>query len=247
MERSERVAVVTGGSGGIGGAICTRLAMHGHAVVINFKTNRTAAEDTVRRITRAGGQANAICADVSKKDGIEYLFKETERLVGNPTILVNNAAVRHDSLAATMTDPAWDEVIKTNLYAPFACARRALRGMLRARWGRIVNLGSAVAFRGCPGQVNYAAAKAGLIGVTKSLARELATRGITVNLIAPGLVETAMTADVIERDSERLLAQVPMGRLGEAEEVAALAAFLCSEEARFVTGSVIVADGGVSA
>lgn len=242
-----RVALVTGGSRGIGRAVAVALAGAGHPVAINYNRSADEAKQTLFEVEAAGGSGICVQADVGDPARIDACFAEVEAELGEVTVLVNNAGTRRDALALAMSDADWDHVVSTNLYGPFACSRRALRSMLRARWGRIVNVSSVAGISGSPGQANYSAAKAGLIGLTKTLAREVATKGITVNAVAPGPIATELIADLSEKASEQLIGQVPAKRAGTREEVASLIAYLCSEQAGFVTGAVLPVDGGMTA
>jgi 3-oxoacyl-[acyl-carrier protein] reductase len=239
----EGCALVTGGSRGIGAAIACALAADGWPVVVNFRSDERAAAATVARIEDGGGQALALRADVTVPAELEGMFDALEQRFGRALVLVNNAGVRADELSLSLTDADWGRVIDTNLSAAFRATRRALRGMIRARFGRVINLASVVGPRANAGQANYAAAKAGLIGMTKTIAVEVARRGVTVNAIAPGLIATDMTADL---DGE-LLRAVPARRAGSPEEVAACARFLASEQAGYVTGCTLYVDGGLAA
>jgi 3-oxoacyl-[acyl-carrier protein] reductase len=241
--RRDGCALVTGASGGIGSAIASALGGDGWPVGVNFNRGEAAAGETVMRVEAAGGQALAVCADVTSPEQSERLFEAVEQRFGPVLVLVNNAGVRSDDLAISMSDPDWERVIDTNLTASFRATRRALRGMIRERFGRVINIASIVGPRANAGQANYAAAKAGLIGMTRTVAVEVARRGVTVNAIAPGLIETAMTADL---DGE-LLDAVPARRAGRPEDVAACARFLASEDAGYVTGSTLYVDGGLGA
>jgi 3-oxoacyl-[acyl-carrier protein] reductase len=236
-------ALVTGGSRGIGAAIALALAGDGWPVAVNYRADEAAAAATVARIEAGGGQALAVQADVTAAPELDGMFDELEQRYGRVLVLVNNAGVRADDLSISLTDEDWGRVIDTNLTAAFRATRRALRGMIRERFGRVINLASVVGPRANAGQANYAAAKAGLIGMTKTIAVEVARRGVTVNAIAPGLIETDMTADL----NGELLSAVPARRAGRPEEVAACARFLASEAAGYVTGTTLYVDGGLAA
>ncbi|HTW42888.1 MAG TPA: 3-oxoacyl-ACP reductase FabG [Solirubrobacteraceae bacterium] len=239
----EGCALVTGGSRGIGAAIACALAADGWPVAVNYRADEAAAAATVARIEDGDGRALAVRADVCAPDALEQLFATAERELGRVLVLVNNAGVRHDDLAISLSDEDWTRVIDTNLGAAFRATRHALRGMIRARFGRVINIASIVGPRANAGQANYAAAKAGLIAMTKTIAVEVARRGVTVNAIAPGLIETDMTADL----HGELLAAVPARRAGTPAEVAACARFLASDAAGYVTGTTLYVDGGLSA
>jgi 3-oxoacyl-[acyl-carrier protein] reductase len=241
--RREGCALVTGASRGIGAAIACALGEEGWAVGVNFQHDEQAAATTVERIQGGGGRAVAIRADVTAPEQVEQLLETLEQTFGQVLVLVNNAGVRSDDLAISLCDADWEHVIDTNLTGAFRITRRALRGMIRARFGRVINVASVVGPRANPGQSNYAAAKAGLIGMTRTIAVEVARRGVTVNAIAPGLIDTDMTADL----DDALLSAVPARRAGRPEEVAACARFLASEQAGYVTGSTLYVDGGLAA
>ena len=236
-------ALVTGASRGIGSAIACALAADGWPVAVNFRASEDAAAEVVGRIHDAGGRALAVGADITSQQQLDRLFQTVEQELGRVLVLVNNAGMRADDLALSLTDSDWSSVIDTNLTSAFRTTRHALRGMIRERFGRVINISSVIGPRANAGQSNYAAAKAGLIGMTKTIAVEVARRGVTVNAIAPGLIDTDMTADL---DGE-LLSAVPARRAGTPEEVAACASFLASEHAGYVTGSTIYVDGGLAA
>ena len=241
-----KVAVVTGASRGIGRAIALRLAQEKAAVVINYNGSREKAEEVVQEIEAAGGTACAIQCDVSDFSACEAFFKEVTERYGRVDILVNNAGVTRDGLLMKMSEEDFDKVMDTNLKGTFNCIRFVTRTMLRQKSGHIINMSSVVGVAGNAGQANYAASKAGVIGLTKTAAKELASRGITVNAIAPGFIETDMTAVLSDKIRGATAAQIPMGHFGAAEDVANLAAFLASDQANYITGQVIHVDGGMA-
>jgi 3-oxoacyl-[acyl-carrier protein] reductase len=239
-------ALVTGASRGIGAATAKALAGDGWAVAVGYRSGADAAEAVVQEIADAGGRAVAVQGDVAEPDAADALFSAAEEALGGPVlVLVNNAGVTADNLSPALSDDDWDRVVSTNLSGAFRLTRRALRPMIRARYGRIVNVASVVGLRANPGQANYAAAKAGLVGMTKTVAAEVAKRGVTVNAVAPGFIATEMTAALGEEGG--LLSHVPAKRAGTPEEVAACVRFLASEEAGYVTGTTLTVDGGLSA
>jgi 3-oxoacyl-[acyl-carrier protein] reductase len=240
-----RVALVTGASRGIGRAIGLRLAKAGARLIVNYERNESAAQDTVRRVREGGGEAEAIPFDVSDIDAVTRAFGEVVSKHGRLDILVNNAGATADNLVLRVKPEEWDRIVAVNLRGTFACTRAALRSMLRARYGRIINIASVVGLMGNAGQAAYAAAKAGVIGFTKSTAREVASRGITVNALAPGLIETEMSGHLPDGRVSEYLKLIPVGRLGTAEEVAELAAFLTGPAAGYITGQVIGINGGL--
>ncbi len=244
MAEREGCALVTGASRGIGAAIARGLAADGWPVGVNYRVDQERAEAVVSEIERDGGRAVAVAGDVSAPDAPDQLFEALESQLEAPVlVLVNNAGITRDELTPSLGDEEWGAVLDTDLTAAFRLTRRALRPMLRARSGRIVNISSVVGLRANPGQANYAAAKAGLIALTKTAAVEVARRGITINAVAPGWIDTEMMADV----STDLLEQVPAKRAGTPEEVAACVRFLVSEQASYVTGAVLSVDGGLAA
>ena len=241
-----RVAVVTGGGRGIGRAIAARLAEEGANVAISYRSNDAAAEETAQKVRDAGAKCEIFKGDVASPEDVRALFAGVSDAFGRVDILVNNAGITRDNLMMRMKEDEFDEVLRTNLKGTYLCTRAALRPMVRARWGRIVNVGSVVGLVGNAGQANYAASKAGIIGFTKSVAREVAQRGITVNAVAPGYVETELTGGLPEGVKEQILAQVPSGRFGDPEEVAEVVAFLSGEGAGYITGQTIAVDGGMT-
>jgi len=241
------IALVTGGSRGIGRAIARALAADGFTVAVNFVGNEGAAKDAVEAIASDGGEAITVQADVSDSSQVDALFDEVEERLGPVNVLVNNAGVRADGLALGMKDDAWRRVIDTNLFGTFACTRRALRPMLRARKGRIVNITSISGLHASPGQANYSAAKAGVIGLTKTVAAEVAGKGIFINAVAPGLIATDLTAGLNDKQVEAIQGRVPAKRIGTPEDVASLVTWLCSERASYITGAVYTVDGGLTA
>lgn len=237
---SGRVALVTGGSGGIGQATATALAAGGYRVAVGYGQDRVSAEKVAAGI---GGMAVQI--DVTAVAAVDDAYAEIEAALGPVAVLVNNAGVAADGLLMRMTDEQWRRVLATSLDGAFHVTRRAVPAMVKARWGRIVNVSSVTALSGSAGQANYSAAKAGLVGFTRSLARELAARNVTCNVVAPGPIATAMTETLSEQRRAEFCAQVPLGRMGTAEEVGDVIAFLCSSAAAYVTGAVVPVDGGL--
>ncbi len=241
-----RVALVTGGSRGIGRAVALRLAADGHAVAVNYAANGAAADDVVEAITANGGTAMAVQADVGDADAVSAMFEHVEERLGRIEVLVNNAGITRDDLLLRMGPDAWDQVIETNLRSVYLCSRAAMRGMLRSRWGRIISVSSISGISGNPGQANYAASKAGIIGFSKSIAREIGSRNITVNVVAPGFIETDMTEELGTEIAEEVASRVAVGRLGRPEEIAAAVGYLASDDAAYVTGQTLVVDGGLA-
>jgi 3-oxoacyl-[acyl-carrier protein] reductase len=242
-----RVALVTGASRGLGRAAAEALAADGLAVACNYRGDDAGAKETVKAIEDTGGTAAAFRADVSDEGQVQELFREIREWLSAPLVLVNNAGVLRDGLTVKYPLAEWERVLGVNLSGAFLCAREALPAMLKARWGRIVNVSSAAGLRGNPGQAAYSASKAGVIGLTQSLAKEYGSRGITANAVCPGFVETAMTEGFIGKQRDRLIEQIPAGRIGTPEEVAAVIRFLASDDASYVTGAVVAVDGGITA
>ncbi|MCH8849808.1 MAG: 3-oxoacyl-[acyl-carrier-protein] reductase [Chloroflexi bacterium] len=238
-------ALVTGGSRGIGRAISLALADRGAHVAVNYVTNAQAAAEVVQQIEGGGGRALAIQGDVSNAEDARRLVDETIRAFEGLDILVNNAGLTQDNLLLRMSEESWDRVMEVDLRGAYLCTKAALRPMIRRRWGRIVNIASVAGLVGNAGQANYAAAKAGLIGFTKSIAKEVASRQVTANAIAPGLVRTEMTAHLTEAQEQAVLQLVPLGRAAKPEDIAPAVVYLASEEASYVTGTVIAVDGGL--
>lgn len=242
FDLSGKSALVTGASGGIGGAIARALHAQGAAVALSGTR-----EDALKELAGELGERAHVCpCNLADADSVAGLVAAAEEAMGAVDILVNNAGLTRDNLAMRMKDEEWDEVLAVNLTASFRLARSALRGMMKRRWGRIVGITSVVGVTGNPGQANYAASKAGMIGMTKSLAQEIANRGITVNCVAPGFISTAMTDALNETQREGILSRVPAGRLGDVDEIAAATVYLASEEAAYVTGQTIHVNGGMA-
>ena len=243
--RDASPAIVTGGSKGIGAATCVALARQGHSVAFCYGTDDEGAANTVAAIEASGAKALAVRADVTDPAEVDRLFGEVEAAFGPPLVLVNNAGVTRDGLLVRMSDEQWDTVLSTNLTGAFHTIRRATPGMMKARYGRVVNVSSVGGHIGAAGQANYAAAKAGLLGLTRSVARELARRNITCNVVAPGPIATAMTEEMPEEWRKTAQATVPLGRFGTPEECAEAIAFLCSEGSGYITGALLPVDGGL--
>ena len=246
MSLQGKCALVTGGSRGIGRAVCLELARQGARVAVNYAGNAAAAEETVKACEALGAEAFAIQADVADAAASEAMVKEVLARFGRLDILVNNAGVTRDGLMPMMKEADWDAVLDTNLKGAFHCMKAVYRPMMKQKYGRIVNLSSIVGLRGNAGQANYAASKAGLIGLTKSMAKELAARNVTVNAVAPGFIDTDMTAALPEKAREAMLTTIPMGRLGQAEDVAKAVAFFAGDTSAYVTGQVLCVDGGMA-
>ncbi len=245
MQLKDKVAIVTGASRGIGRAIAIDLAARGAAVVVNYHSSESAAQEVAQVIQLAGGRAVIARADVSRLDEAAGLAKAAADAFGKVDILVNNAGTTRDTLLMTMKEDDWDHVVATDLKSVYTCSKAVVRQMIRQRGGRIINIASVVGLAGQAGQVNYAAAKAGVIGFTKSLAKELGSRNITVNAVAPGFIPTALTSVLTEEQKELAIKLTPLGRFGKPEEVAYAVSFLASEEAAFITGAVLTVDGGL--
>ena len=245
MDFSGKIALVTGSSSGIGAAIAKELAGAGAAVAVHYRGNEAGAQEVADAIREAGGTCALFQADVSDVAQAAELVKRVQESLGGLDILVNNAGTTRDTLLMTMSEDAWDTVIATNLKSVYAVTRAALRGMVRKRWGRIINITSVVGLTGQAGQTNYAASKAGIVGFTKSLAREVASRNITVNAVAPGFIPTALTGLLNDEQRDEIIRGTPMGRMGTPEEVAWAVAFLAAERSSFITGQVVTVDGGL--
>jgi len=246
MFLSGRTALVTGSSRGIGRTIALSLAEKGARVIVNYVSSTDLAAEAVDEINGGGGEGVALRADVSKPDEVQRLVEQANERFGAIDILVNNAGIARDGLLVRMKPEDWYRVIDVNLSGAYHCTRAVLRSMLRNRWGRIINVTSVVGLTGNAGQANYAAAKAGLVGFTRAVAREVASRGITANAVAPGYIQTELTAELSESVRKQLLARIPLGSLGCTQDVAGLVVFLASPEAHYITGQVIAVDGGMT-
>ncbi len=245
-EPNTRTALVTGGSRGIGKAIALRLGRTGHRIAVNYSANSAAADEVVAEISEHGGEAAAFQADVSQADDVESLFAAVDEAFGPVHILVNNAGITRDNLVLRMRPEEFDAVIATNLRSAYLCTKSSLRGMLRAKWGRIVSIASVAGITGNPGQGNYAASKAGMIGFAKSVAKEVGSRGITSNVIAPGFIDTDMTGALDDSVKEAAAESIALGRFGTPDEVAAAVEFLTSDDGGYITGQVLAVDGGIT-
>ena len=246
MELSGKNALVTGGSRGIGRAVCLELARQGANVAVNYAGSAQAAEEVAAACRDLGVEAFAVQANVADAAAVDAMVKEVITRFGSIDILVNNAGITKDKLALQLKEEEFDAVVDTNLKGAFLCMKACYRPMMKQRYGRIINMSSVVGLRGNPGQANYAASKAGLIGMSKSIAKELASRNVTVNLVAPGFIDTDMTAVLPEAARTALLSSIPMARLGQPEDVARAVAFFASEHAGYITGQVLCVDGGMA-
>jgi 3-oxoacyl-[acyl-carrier protein] reductase len=246
LSDAPRTVLITGASRGIGRECAIRLAKLGHRIAVNYNSHPEDANEVVETIRRAGGTAVAVGGNVSDKASVEKMIDEAEAALGPIEILINNAGIISDSLLMRMSDDDFDRVIDTNLKGTYYCSRLLIPGMVKRRWGRIINVSSVVGIRGNIGQTNYSASKAAVHGFTKSLAKEVATRNITVNAVAPGYIRTATTDVLTDKVKDTVKTWIPMGRFGEPEEVAPMIVFLCSEDARYITGDVIRVDGGMA-
>ncbi len=240
-----KVALVTGASRGIGRRTAIDLASKGCHVIANYASNSGAAQDTVEHIKQNGGSCETVCFDVSDYEAVKESIKPIIEEKGGIQILVNNAGITRDKLFVRMTEQDWDSVYETNLKGVFNCTKAVIRNMLNNRYGRIINITSVVGEMGNPGQINYSSAKAGIIGFTKSAAKEFASRGITVNAVSPGFVETDITAPIPEEMKRAYLKSIPLGRYGTVEDISGVVSFLASEEASYITGEVIKVNGGL--
>ena len=245
MSIRNKVALITGGSRGIGRAVATRLAKDGVRLAINYKSDRKSADSVVELVNEIGVEAVAIQADVADSTQVNSMVEQAVDVLGNVDILVNNAGVIHDSLLMRMSEEIWDEVLNTNLKGAYNCTKSVLRYMVRQRWGRIINVVSVVGIEGNPGQSNYAASKAGVIAFSRSIAKEVASRNITVNSVAPGYISTEIVADLNPEFKELILSRIPQNKFGTVEDVSNMVGYLASEEANYITGEVIRIDGGI--
>ena len=245
FDLSGRTALVTGASRGIGRAIALQLARSGAAVAVNYRQSEAEARAVQKDVESCGGRAVTVQGDVRLPADADRIVQETADAFGRLDILVNNAGFHRDTLVLRMSVEDWDEVMAVNLRAVFLCTKAALKLMLKQRWGRVINIGSVSGLAGNAGQANYAAAKAGLVGLTKAVAREMGSRGVTANLVAPGFIRTELTKDVPQEIVDLAMQRILVGRLGTPEDVAALVTFLASEEASYVTGQTIAVDGGL--
>ena len=245
INNDQRIALITGSSRGIGKSIAMQLANNNISVVINYKSQVEAAQKVVTEIKNNGGNAIAVQSDITNPNEVTEMFNQIESELGNVNILINNAGIIKDSLLIRMSEEDWDEVINLDLRSAFLCTKAALRSMLRERWGRIINVGSVIGLRGQKGQANYAAAKAGLVGLTQTVAIEVASRNITVNYVAPGYVETDIVEHLSPERKAQILSRVPLVRFAQPDEIASMITFLVSDEASYITSQIIAVDGGM--
>ena len=241
-----RSALVTGGSRGIGRATAIRLAANGHRVAVNYNTHPDDADTVVEEILAAGGTAISVKGDVADKESVAAMIETAQAEHGPIEILINNAGVISDSLLLRMKDDQFEHTMQTNMYGTYYCTHKVLPGMVKGRWGRIINVSSVVGMRGNIGQSNYSASKAAVFGFTQSIAKEVATRNITVNVVAPGYVNTATSAVISDKQKKWVLTWIPQGRFGEPDEIAPMIVFLTTDEAQYITGDIIRVDGGMA-
>ena len=246
MSGADKVALVTGASRGIGRAVAVKLATRGYKVAVNYQSAKTAADEVLDIINSSGGVALAFQADVSEPEQVNALFESVNKEFGPVDVLINNAGITRDNLLMRMKDDEWLDVMRTNLNSVYYCTRAAIRSMIKKRYGRIVAMSSVSGLVGNAGQVNYAAAKAGVLGFIKSVARETASRGVTANVIAPGYIQTDMTSVLPDSVKESIISSIPTGRYGNPEDIANAVAFLVSDEASYITGQVLAVDGGMT-